>query len=565
MNRIYLQTIAYNAEKTIERCLNSILNQTFKEGLYWYILDNGSTDDTLHILMNYAQKYSFIHLFHINNNCNPQSEEEHRLWDQFCKRIRLDIKENDYYCTIDSDDEYKFDFFEKMINFMKQNNLDIAVAGNDFIDVRNNRIINERKVSQNLILTTPNMYDIYFSSYHALMRPVWGKLYKGFTLKNYIRNENLAYGSDTWFVFHTLRQASRVGILNESLYKYYVNPKSVSYRWDDKRIQSDRILDDNARDFLLSKSGMVSERNNEFLFLVYFNAIQDTLNVLLNAKISITDKLNDLCNIFLCEHTQRLILWDGNSEKKEQLFYTVTDWLLTQRQCRLPSKINIVGSILVAMYPDLAQIVRQEILEYLVLKLPKIIIYLLNKDYNHILKTIQIWFKKHKQDDLFLTELEICIYHLADKPDCEIFMFYMQIEKKRPISYTSLNISKQIKELTSKYLVLQDLSISLISKFSCVVYWVLRSDFVQALEIFVSVLQGMEIADKDIESCILFSQNLSAIANNAEVYIYYKKIWISYLIDCSRTMEACQELDEFRRILPEDEDFIDLQKRLNLT
>ena len=562
MAKIFLHTVAYNAEKTICRCIDSILNQTYSGEIDWYILDNGSIDNTFHILAEYEKKYAFIHAFHIDQNCSPQNKREDKLWNQFCKRINLNIADDDFYCTIDSDDEYKVDFFVKMISFMNKYNLDVGVAGNDFINSKNNELMGVRKISRTLILDKPDMYNMYFPCYHSLMRPVWGKLYRGFTLKNYVRNENLTYGSDTWFVFHTLRQASRVGILNESLYKYYVNPKSVSYEWDNKRLGSDKILTDNAYAFLLTKCGRISKENDEFILQVYFYSITDTLRLLLNARISTMDKFVGIFNILLCEYTQKLIAWTGYIEKKETLFNSIINWLLMQPESHERTGADIVTKIIIAMHLEALLSIRDEIIKYLLINLSEIIPFLLKKDYNQVIRRLQTWFKGHHQDDLLLTELEVFSYHAAKKPAYEVFKFYMEIKKNRSISYKKLNMDIQLVKLTSKSPLLKNLSPNLLSIFSDMVYWVLKDEPARALENFVLVSQDVEIADNDLETYILLGQNLSALTDNAEVYIFYIKIWIRYLIDCSRYTEAEQMLQEFKQILPDDKDLIELHKKI---
>ena len=53
----------YKAEKYLEKCINSILNQTFKD--YEIILvDDGSPDQSVKICEEYSQKYSFIKTIH---------------------------------------------------------------------------------------------------------------------------------------------------------------------------------------------------------------------------------------------------------------------------------------------------------------------------------------------------------------------------------------------------------------------------------------------------------------------------------------------------------------------
>ncbi|MDR1377849.1 MAG: glycosyltransferase family 2 protein [Synergistaceae bacterium] len=342
MSKVLIQTLAYNASKTIRRCVDSVVNQTYKGELEWHILDNGSTDDTLRLLNQYADQYKFISIFHIDENRKPHTIEENKLWNQFVRRINLDLTDEDYYCTLDSDDEYKPEYIEKLHSFCVENDLDVVAAGSDFINAVTNETMGIRTLNRDLVLYSQSDYDKYFVNYHALMRPMWGKLYKATTLKGYVRNDNLTYGSDTYCVFYTLSLASKVGIVKESLYKYYVSEKSVSYVWDEKRIHSDHILYEQACDFLISKTGAVSPRNDEFLLLVYMEALHDTLRVLLNAQLSQSEKIDGLCEMFLCGHAKRLAARENlgahlgdvatQTARRKELYATAAQWLLSLKE-----------------------------------------------------------------------------------------------------------------------------------------------------------------------------------------------------------------------------------------
>lgn len=342
MSRIYIQTIAYNAQLTIHRCVKSILNQTYTGDITWDILDNGSNDDTLQILLKYADQNPQLNIYHIDKNCSPNDDIEHAIWDRFYRRTGLDICNDNYFCSLDSDDEYKCDFIEKALYFMNENSLDIVAVGSDFINSKTNTIGGIRKIQQNLVLSDAKAYSEYFSEYHQFFRTVWGKLYKMSLLKDYLRNDMLSYGNDTWFAFYTMYQAERVGILAESLHKYYMSPKSVSYKWDSKRINSDVILHKMANDFLMNRCGIVTSHNEEFLLLVYMSAIKDTLNVLLNSDVSDEEKLVNVLNIFSHQYTKQLAarnqlgalcgsitLFTG---QRKDLFKIVMDWLLAREE-----------------------------------------------------------------------------------------------------------------------------------------------------------------------------------------------------------------------------------------
>jgi glycosyltransferase involved in cell wall biosynthesis len=91
---------------------------------------------------------------------------------------------------------------------------------------------------------------------------------------------------------------------------------------------------------------------------------------------------------------------------------------------------------------------------------------------------------------------------------------------------------------------------------------VIKGDYTEALERFISDSQYTEIADADTEAYILLGQNLAAAAGDAAAYIHFKKVWASYLLDCSRNDEAVKVLDEFEPLATGDGDFALLRERL---
>lgn len=297
MSKVIIHTIAYNAEKTIRRCADSVICQTYCGIMEWDILDNGSTDKTLEILKEYEEKHSFVNVFHIDNNCSPYTDSENQIWDTFVKRVNIQIDDNDYYCTLDADDEYCPQYIEELVSYSIDKNLDVVAAGVEFVNAETNATIGFRKIPADLTITAPSDFSNKFLVYHAFMRPVWGKIFKGKLLNGYVRNEQLTYGSDTFCVFYMLGNAERVGILKNSLYKYYVSEKSASYTFDSNRIRSDCILFHQACDFLTAKVGYVSAQNLAVLYKIYINAIRDTMNVLLKASIPDTEKFAGLRKI----------------------------------------------------------------------------------------------------------------------------------------------------------------------------------------------------------------------------------------------------------------------------
>ncbi|MCM1054202.1 MAG: glycosyltransferase [Bacteroides sp.] len=305
MSRIYFRTTAYNAEETVARCIESALNQTKYGGdILYYICDNGSTDRTGEIILEYASRDSRIKAF--SNKINRVWEPEEREFAELCRSL----EDDDLYCLLDADDSYDLDFLEKIIPFMKENRLDIAACGNKFIDVGTNAVTGTRVLPEPLIIGGSADFSRYFPYYHQFMRTVWGKLYTGKAARRIYTNEtvppkyrDMAYGSDTLYVFAALRGCERAGIYPEPLYNYYVSSGSASYKWDKRRVDSDRLLYEDAAEFL-SLHGGLSYDNRMFLDLVYANAVTDTLNVLNNADgMTPAERLTELKKIADCPYT----------------------------------------------------------------------------------------------------------------------------------------------------------------------------------------------------------------------------------------------------------------------
>ena len=462
MKQVLVYTCAYNAEKTLKRTIESILAQTYSDWIY-YIVDNGATDKTGAIINEYAAKDPRI---------IPLANKENCVWEPgntLDVVIRREPK-CDYFCSLDADDEYKPRFLETMLEFTEKNNLDIAACGYDFINASSNALFVVRCLRQNICLDKRGFSEA-FSELHQFMRTYWAKLFSIPTLlkMDMTRIPSVPYGWDTLFTTDAFRCAGRVGILAESLHRYYLSPKSETYRWDSKRIDADCILDDMARSFLIDKHGAVSPKNDWFLHCVYLSSLNDTLHVLFSADLPLNEKIANLRDIITHEKTQKMLRQDNLTldEFDDRLRYPVLKWLLSQNDALSADSAKEIANIVSAMYVELPPALDYESLCFIFRHMPELV------------------------DSLMIQE-----------------------------------------------------------------------DYPKALDAYIAASQDMEIADEDVETYILLGVNLSAAAENADAYIYFKKVWMSYLVDCDRLEEAKKELNEFAQILPEDEDFAELGKRI---
>ena len=460
MKQLIFYTFAYNAQATLRRTIDSVLGQTRADWV-WHLLDNGSTDSTGEIIREAARQDGRI--IALANKENHVWEPGNGWWD-----IAWKYDENDYLCVIDADDEYKPEFAEKMLDFIAKHDLEIAACGFDFIDAQTKQAYAKRVQTTSLIIEGGGFSE-HFAEYHKYMRTMWGKLYLISVLRKYDysrASKTLYYGGDTQFAIESYRNASRIGILNESLHRYFLYPKSTSRTWDNWRVESDVILDDMAREFLIDKCGEVSQKNDEFLLIVYFNALSDTLKVLLSSQIPPGEMISALRGIFLSEKTRRLTAWSGFAEQKKELYGCAEQLLLLL--------LNEAG---------------QE----------------LAKDATEIIKA-------------------------------------MHPNHEHPL--------------------LDGISPGLADLIPATVCYIISGRYGQALERFLADTEGAEIDDSDAEAYILLGFNLAAAAENPDVYIYFRKVWISFLLDSSRCNEAKDELCQLEQLLPGDGELAELRERL---
>ena len=133
---------AYNVKSYIDRCLSSVLSQTYSD-FALYIIDNGCTDGTSEILDQYAQRDARIRLTRYEHN-KPNTY----IFYQFIQE-----KDHPYIAVIDSDDWWEPNYLERLLAFMQSNELDISMTGTvDYVEETGISRV-RRKVDRPVIMT----------------------------------------------------------------------------------------------------------------------------------------------------------------------------------------------------------------------------------------------------------------------------------------------------------------------------------------------------------------------------------------------------------------------------
>ena len=154
----------YNVKPYLERCINSVVNQTYKN-LEIILVDDGSTDGSDKICDDYSKKYKNIEVIHKKNGGLSDA-----------RNVGIENAHGQYIQFIDSDDYVNNKMIEILYNNLKNTNSDISVCRPySFSNVSE---IKDYKIEENLVEyegidILKNMYNDYLVTVVA-----WNKLYK---------------------------------------------------------------------------------------------------------------------------------------------------------------------------------------------------------------------------------------------------------------------------------------------------------------------------------------------------------------------------------------------------
>lgn len=209
---------AYNCEKYIVRCLNTLKEQTNKN-FEVIIINDGSTDNTQNECEKFALKNNEMEIKIINQENKGVSA---------ARNIGLDNANSEWITFIDSDDMVSKKYVEELLKNSKNSDF---VVGN-FCEwnencQKNNSIFDITTRKEDLIINLLNEKRAKKLTENAVksMRNVWGKLYKLELInKNKIRfNENLKYFEDGLFNLYYLDNIKVFKMTKEIIYCYYTD------------------------------------------------------------------------------------------------------------------------------------------------------------------------------------------------------------------------------------------------------------------------------------------------------------------------------------------------------
>lgn len=202
----------YNVDQYVGKCIESVLNQTYKD-LEIICIDDGSTDDTGNILNFYETKDTRIRVIHQINQGLAET-----------RNIGKNLATGEYLYYLDSDDYIEPDTIEIMVQKAIETGADIVVGG-FYIEYVNGE--KKRNNSKDIILNLNAKEALGLYLYSRYINPIaCGKLYHTELLDNVSYPKGRLY-EDMATTYQVIAKAHKVIFCSYPFYHYVQRSSSI--------------------------------------------------------------------------------------------------------------------------------------------------------------------------------------------------------------------------------------------------------------------------------------------------------------------------------------------------
>lgn len=221
--RISIIIPIYNIAPYLDKCINSVCNQTY-HNLQIILVDDGSTDGSVEICDRYARMDSRIEVIHKQNGGLVSA-----------RKAGLSIATGEYVAYVDGDDWIEPDMLEKMYQKAVSFDVDVVMCGHyEDMDGHGKKVIH--RIGQGHYSKAEMLKDVYpnmivngaFFEW-GIFPTVWGKLFRRECLEAFQMtvDERINMGEDAACVYPCLLNVESIYIMHECYYHYIQRADSM--------------------------------------------------------------------------------------------------------------------------------------------------------------------------------------------------------------------------------------------------------------------------------------------------------------------------------------------------
>lgn len=193
----------YNSEKYIQRCINSITNQTYTN-IEIILIDDGSIDSTSYILEQSASRDNRIKVISKKNEGVANT-----------RNLGIRLANGKYIMFIDNDDYIPEIYVQTYVEAIEKQNLDLVIGGYQRVNIHGNCLFSDYPRDSNW-------------GKYIILAP-WAKIYRVKLIKdNSIEFLDYPIGEDVYFNLQIFDKTEKIAAINDISYKWFFNEDSIS-------------------------------------------------------------------------------------------------------------------------------------------------------------------------------------------------------------------------------------------------------------------------------------------------------------------------------------------------
>ncbi|AFI91094.1 glycosyltransferase family 2 protein [Pectobacterium parmentieri] len=252
---------AFNAEKTIGKCLDSILRQVDGVNYEIIVIDDGSTDKTKEVIFKYQNGCNIVYLWQSNSK------------QSIARNHGLEHAKGEYIFFFDADDIVENGMIPKMIHHIKDTESDLVVCGIKKIFIDNHGNKHEVDEVYSGLEKTESPIESFLTSGKEMDAGLWNKIFKRRIISDHnIMFDNGNFFEDNLFVLKYLLSINgNICFIHEPLYLLYKRAGSTTTAYNKDIISYAKDYLNKVKESCNIEGGLSESCENAFLLRLYIH------------------------------------------------------------------------------------------------------------------------------------------------------------------------------------------------------------------------------------------------------------------------------------------------------
>lgn len=205
----------YNVERYIERCVNSIINQSY-QNFELIIIDDGSIDGSSKILDVLSSNDNRIQVYHVKNGGVSRA-----------RNLGLSFSKGDFIAFVDADDIVKNEMYTEMISIAQTENYDMVQCNYEDL-YEDGNVFQHNEIGTLAIENEDDM--IIACMERVIYANIFTKLFRKKTISSIYFDESIEYAEDLKFVVDCCEASKKIKLIELVGYQYFQRNDSADHK-----------------------------------------------------------------------------------------------------------------------------------------------------------------------------------------------------------------------------------------------------------------------------------------------------------------------------------------------